>query len=291
MKNQRLAYVYAFLAIICWSTIGSAFKLTLRYIEFRLLLTIASFTAVTGLFAIVFLQRKVHELRKLKRSDFYSSAFLGFLNPYLYYLVLLKAYDLLPAQEAGTLNYIWPLALVLLSIPLLGQKIRPLSLVAILISFAGIIMISTHGNILGLKFSSPAGVLLALGSALFWSLYWIYNLKDKREEVTKLFLNFSFGFLYIFITVCLGPHFRVTSWQGLAGSVYLGFFEMAFPFVFWLMALKFSQTTAKVSNLIYLSPFISLILIHFVIGEQIFMSTVFGLVLIISGILLQQKLR
>ena len=34
---------------------------------------------------------------------------MGLFNPFLYYLVLFKAYDLLEAQEAGTLNYIWPI--------------------------------------------------------------------------------------------------------------------------------------------------------------------------------------
>ena len=33
----------------------------------------------------------------------------GFLNPFLYYIILFKAYSLLPAQEALSLNYTWPL--------------------------------------------------------------------------------------------------------------------------------------------------------------------------------------
>ena len=79
--------------------------------------------------------------------------------------------------------------------------------------------------------------------------------------------------------------------KGLAGSVYLGIFEMGLTFVLWLKALKLSSTTAKVSNLIYLSPFISLVLIHFIVGETILLSTFVGLVFIISGILMQQYLK
>jgi len=52
------------------------------------------------------------------------SALLGLINPFIYYLILLKAYQLLPAQVAQPLNMIWPIILVFLSIPLLGQKIK-----------------------------------------------------------------------------------------------------------------------------------------------------------------------
>jgi drug/metabolite transporter (DMT)-like permease len=78
---------------------------------------------------------------------------------------------------------------------------------------------------------------------------------------------------------------------GLAGAIYIGLFEMGITFVLWLYALKYSSTTAKVSNLIYLSPFISLIIIHFAVGETILPSTVAGLLMIISGIILQQYLK
>jgi drug/metabolite transporter (DMT)-like permease len=123
-------------------------------------------------------------------------------------------------------------------------------------------------------------------------------MKDRREEVTKLFLNFCFGFLYIFLTIMimrlLGRQWNrhpILPWQGIAGAVYLGIFEMGITFILWLMALKLSSTTAKVSNLIYLSPFISLILIHFIVGEVILLSTVIGLLFIVGGIIIQQYLK
>lgn len=298
MKQQRQAYTYALLAVLCWSTIGSAFKISLRYMDFLTLLLCSSFVAVTVLFIVLLFQRKLNLLKKIKKEELISSAFLGLLNPFLYYIVLLKAYELLPAQEAGTLNYIWPLVLVLLSIPMLKQKITGWSIMAIFVSFFGISLISTHGQIFSFRFTSPLGVILAIGSAVFWASYWIFNMKDQREEVSKLFLNFCFGFFYIFLTILLlrffglkWNHYPVFLWQGIAGSVYLGIFEMGITFILWLMALKLSSTTAKVSNLIYLSPFASLILIRFFVGEVILLSTVIGLVFIVGGIILQQYLR
>ena len=72
---------------------------------------------------------------------------MGLHNPFLYYLVLLTAYKLLPAQEAGTLNYIWPLVLVLLSIPLLDKN-KPPEHHGNLYQFPWTLLISTHGDLL-----------------------------------------------------------------------------------------------------------------------------------------------
>jgi drug/metabolite transporter (DMT)-like permease len=291
MKQQGKAVAYALLAVLCWSTIGSAFKISLRYLDFLHLLLFSSFFAMIVLFLAVLVQKKIPLLAAVRGKEVARSALMGLLNPFLYYVVLLKAYELLPAQEAGTLNYIWPLVLVLLSIPLLRQRISGWSILAILISFSGILIISTHGDITGLRFSNPLGVVLAVGSAVFWALFWILNIRDPREEVTKLFLNFVFGFAYTLILVLVVSDFHLPGWEGWAGSVYLGLFEMGITFILWLKALKLSSTTAKVSNLIYLSPFISLMFIHFVVGEMILLSTIVGLCFIIGGIILQQYLK
>ena len=299
MSAQKRAYLFAFSAIAFWSTIGSAFKISLRYLDPLWLLLISSIVACLALLTILIIQGKLPLLLTISSKQLMMSAFLGLLNPFLYYLVLLKAYDILPAQVAGTLNYIWPLVLVLLSIPMLHQRISFISIIAILISFAGILMISGVFGLTGTSLEEmmttgsgkPAGVLLALGSAFFWAFYWIFNMKDQREEVSKLFLNFCFGLLYTIVTLLVVKDFELPDWEGFAGGVYIGLFEMGFTFVLWLNALKYSVTTAKVSNLIYISPFISLIIIHFLVGETILFTTIIGLALIVSGILLQQYLK
>ena len=299
MRPQKKAYFFAFAAIACWSTIGSAFKISLHYLNPLELLFYSSVTACLVLFLILLFQGKLLLLRMVTFKEAGHSAILGLLNPFLYYVVLLKAYDILPAQEAGTLNYIWPLILVMLSIPMLGQKISLMSVFAILLSFAGIVIIASHpgANISPNSVGGPArvshvlGVTLALGSAIFWALFWILNLKDKREAISKLFLNFCFGFFYTTVALAFSGNIRVPAWQGVAGAVYIGFFEMGITFALWLYALKYSTTTAKVSNMIYLSPFISLIIIHFTVGETIFMSTIAGLIFLVTGIIWQQSLK
>lgn len=288
MEKQKQAYTYAIIAVLLWSTVASAFKISLRYLDFLQLLFCASIISIIILSVVLLIQNKLILFKEYSPKDYLHSALLGFLNPFLYYVVLFKAYSLLPAQEAQPLNYTWPIMLVLLSIPLLKQKIRRKDALAIIIGFIGVVIIGTRGDLTRLRFSNPLGVFLAVGSSVIWALFWIYSVKDARDEVAKLFLNFVFGFIFVLIATLLFSRVTIPQFNGLLGVTYVGSFEMGITFVLWLKALKLSKTTAKVSNLIFLAPFISLIPIRFILGEKILSSTIIGLSCIVTGIIIQQ---
>ncbi len=237
---------------------------------------------------MVVVKGKISILKKINLKQALNSALMGLFNPFLYYLVLFEAYNRIPAQEGVALNYIWPVVLVIFSIIFLKQKINMLSIFAILISFSGTVVIAMHGNFTELQFSDTTGVLLAIGSAFFWASFWIINMKDPREAIVKMFVNFAFGAVYILTWNIYTQNITMPSINGLLGSVYIGIFEMGLTFVLWLTALKLSTHTARVSNLVFISPFISLLLVSFFVGEKILPSTIIGLAIIVSGIVIQQ---
>ena len=288
MHNQKKAYMYGLSTVLLWSTVASAFKLSLRYLDYVQLLLYSSIVSILVLTLILTFKGNIRLLFACSRNQYLQSLALGFLNPFLYYIILFKAYDLLPAQEAQPLNYTWAITLALLSIPLLKQRIGLKDIVSVLVSYSGVVVISTRGDILSFRFSDPLGVALALGSTIIWALYWIYNTKADRDPVAGLLLNFVFGLPWI-LTYCLVfSNVSVSHTIGLIGALYVGMFEMGITFVLWLSALKLSENTAKVSNLIFISPFLSLVFIHFLVGEDILASTYIGLALIITGLLIQQ---
>ena len=275
LKNP---YFYATLSILFWSTAATAFKLTLKTVPFMFLLLCSS----TVSFLIFFSTQK----GTFQKKGMLNSALMGFLNPFLYYLVLFKAYSLLSAQEAMALNYTWPLSLVLLSYPLLGQKPSAKTLLGMGVSFIGVLFVAKI-------WESPwegrptefLGMALAIGSSLIWALYWILNVKDKRDDSIKMAQNFFFGSLYSALFVATFSNFYWPEIQGGLGILYIGFFEMGFTFLFWLKALKYSDNTATVGRLIFIAPFFSLIWISMITGEVIQLSSVIGLILIVLGIL------
>jgi drug/metabolite transporter (DMT)-like permease len=288
MHQQSKAYLYALTAILFWSTMGTAFKLSLGLMDPPVLLFLSSGTACLFLGIFLIVTGKYAQLKELKMKSILNSALMGLFNPFLYYIVLFKAYSMIQAQEAVALNYIWPVMLVVFSILFLGQKIGWMSIVAILISFTGTILIASHGEFTSFHFNNPLGSLLAAGSSIFWAAFFVLNMKDKREAYSKMFLNFLFGLLYICGWNLLTGTMEMPSYQGFVGAAYIGIFEMGLTFVLWLTALNLSSTTARVSNLVYLSPFLSLMMISIFIGEKIMISTIIGLVVVVSGIFLQQ---
>jgi len=290
MENTKRSYIYAILAIFFWSTIPTAFKICLSELAILPMLTIASVTSATALFIILLAEGKLNLLAKNSGRDLVNSALLGLINPFLYYLILLRAYQLLPAQVAQPLNMIWPIILVFLSVPLLKQKISGRSFAALFISFIGVYIISSQGNLFRPGHADIKGVVLATGSSVFWALYFILNVRDKRDEAVKLFLNFLSGSVYLIAAVIITDSQPDNiSFRGFASAVYIGLFEMGITFFFWLKALQLATSTDKVSNLVYLAPFLSLIFVHFILHEPVFYTTPAGLLLIISGIVLQNR--
>lgn len=287
-ENQNRAYLFASLSVLMWSTVASAFKLTLQYLDPIQLLLYAGFFSILVLGSLIVAQHKIALLRATHKKDIISALLLGILNPFLYYLVLFKAYDLLPAQEAQPINYTWALTLMFLSIPILKQKVSRYDILAGMIGYFGVVVISTHGEITSMRFTSVTGVVLALGSTVLWALYWIYNKKSRLDPVIGLFLNFCSGFPLVLITCLIFSDPVPAKPIGILGAAYVGVFEMGIAFVFWLYALKYSVNTAKVGNLIFISPFLSLVFIHFLVGEEIRLSTLVGLIFIILSILLQR---
>lgn len=288
MNKQKKAYLFAVSAVLLWSTVAVSFKIALRYVDFLQLLLFSSFTALFIYLLISLINGTISRLFKVNKKHLFASAFIGFLNPFLYYVVLFKAYSLLPAQIAQPLNYLWPVVLVLLSAPLLGEKLKFINIVSLFIGFFGVYVISTRGDLFGFKIDKPFGVALAAGSSVIWALSWIYNQKDKREEQIKLFWNFLFGFFYILIAVLVFSELKLPETKGIFAVIYVGLFEMGITFFFWLKALQLTERNDKISNLIFLSPFLALIFIHFILKEEIYYTTYIGLALIISGIFVQK---
>jgi len=288
MTDERRALFYALAAVLLWSTVASAFKLTLRYLSPVQLLFWASLFSVCILGLMLTLQGKWRELLWMPPAPLLRLGLPGLLTPWLYYLVLFKAYELLPAQEAQPLNYSWAITLSLLAVPVLGHKLRRKQLAAIALSYFGVLIIATRGDPMSLEFSNGFGVFLALASTLIWASYWLWQTWSKVDPVIALFCNFVFALPFIAITLWLTEGFSLPDQKGLAGALYVGMFEMGLTFLLWLKALQLTSSTARIANLIYLSPFLSLVLIHLVVGEDILLSSYLGLLFIVAGVLLQQ---
>ncbi|MGB1890811.1 MAG: DMT family transporter [Candidatus Latescibacterota bacterium] len=286
--DRRKAYLYGIATVLLWSTVASAFKLSLRYLDYAQLLLYASAVSTVALGCAVLVQGKVGHLWCEARRAWRRALLLGLCNPLAYYLVLFSAYERLPAQEAQPLNYTWALTLALLSVPLLKQRLRWQDGVGGIVCYAGVLVISTHGDVFALHFTDSLGVVLALGSTVLWALYWIFNTREAGDPTVRLFLNFALSLPFVGLYCAWQSSLWPVPIEGLVGAGYVGLFEMGVAFVLWQQALRYAENTAQVGNLIFVSPFLSLGFIYLLVDEAIRPSTPVGLALVVAGLVLQQ---
>ena len=288
MKNNALAITFALLAVAMWSTVATAFKLSLQEMSVLQLLTGASFFSLCVLFITLSIRGELKHALQTLPSTIRSLLLLALLNPVLYYIVLLEAYDLLPAQVAQSLNYTWAITLTLLSVPLLGHKLTKSDFLAIVLGYIGVVFIAFSGKSISGELSLW-GVFLALFSTLIWASYWLLNARNNAPPITKLFQSFFLATPFLFVILLVSKDFSTNiTLKQLSGMAYVGVFEMGLAFICWQMAMHFTNKVSQVGTLIFLSPFVSLFIINRFLGEPLSIFTFIGLGLIITGILIQQ---
>jgi drug/metabolite transporter (DMT)-like permease len=271
-------------AVLAWSTVATGFKLGLRELHPLELLWVGSAISWAFFVCATIATKRVALFRTLPRRDVLALGALGLLNPFLYYIVLFEAYDRLPAQIAQPVNYTWAITLALLAIPVLGQRLTLRTFVAILISYAGVVIVVARGD--GGAGVDLLGVALALGSTLIWASYWLALTRLRPDPLVAMTLGFTVGTVAIGIACGFTYGLPALTWPRLGYGAWVGLVEMGITFLLWQQALAKTAHAGRMGQLIFLSPFISLVLIDRVLGEAVRPSAWFGLAVIVAGLLL-----
>lgn len=280
--------LYGLAAVLLWSTVATAFKLALKDFSVIQLLALSVTVSTLVLWLVVFSTSSRANIQTTFRRRFSLLALAGLLNPAAYYLVLFEAYDRLPAQIAQPVNYTWAIAFSWLAVPLLKKPLRRVDKIASVLGYFGVVVIALQGK-------SPAefdidllGLSLALFSTLLWAGYWLLSTKISGDSLVNLAISFSVALPAVWLMV----FYSGESWPdnpSYASVLWVGLFEMSITFLLWQKALSTAVNVSKVANLIFLSPFISLILIGLILGEQLHVTTFVGLALILTAVLWQQR--
>ena len=287
--NDRKALLMGLSAVLLWSTAATAFKLALAGLTVLQLVFVAVLTSALALLVALGVQGKLGQLRAGFARQPLHYLTMGLLNPLAYYCILLAAYDRLPAQQAQVINYTWAITLALLCIPILGQRLGRRDWLAVAMGYLGVLVIATEGAPWSLQFTDGPGVALALASTLLWAVFWLLSARAKGDAT----LNLTGYFL-----CAVPPALILCLWQGggmpaldrsFLAAVYVGLFEMGVTWMLWATALRCASNVTRVGNLIFLAPLLSLVLISQVLGEAIHPATLFGLAMILPGIVLQQR--
>lgn len=287
--NQRKAYILAIIVVLAWSTVATAFKIALNHISHIQLLVWANIASVIVLGISILIQNKGSLLLNFSKKDFGFSFLTGLLNPFIYYLVLFKAYDLLLAQEAQAINYTWAILLPFFAAVFLKQKLSIKDFLTALVAYFGLYIIICHGNLLSLKFSNVTGVILAFASTFVWCTFWVMKTKSKLDTDCSLFLSFLFSLPFSLLLCLHEGQGIIVNFEGITAAIYIGIFEMGLSYILWNKALKLSDKASRISQLVFLAPCLSFLIIALVTDERILPSSILGLAIIIISLLVSKN--
>jgi drug/metabolite transporter (DMT)-like permease len=289
MKIKKTAYFYLLLTILLWSAIPGVAKIALKELNNFQLLFYNNILSVISLTIIIIIKRKIRFIKKYNKKDYIRMISMGLLGVYLYYIFIFKSFSIAPAGQANMINYLWPLFTIIFSILILKEKANKKTLLAILLSFFGAVLVFTEGNILSLNIKNIVGYLFALAAAASYGLFSVLGKKIKYEKYTSTFIYFLSSMIFIIPTAIIISGIKIpSSLETILAIIFMGGFANCLGYVFWFKALELGQTH-KIANLIYINPFISIVFVYFMNGEIIPIISILGLVLIISGIVLQLK--
>lgn len=286
MTPRAQSYFNLALCILLWASIPVASKKILTELNNLQMLFYSSIFSVIALGALVLWQRNLTGLWSYTFRDYAHLSWLGFLGAFLYYVLLYGAFVRTSAAEGFVLAYTWPILISLLAVPLLGERLTPARLLAIAISFSGVVVIVTQGRMVGFQMENLAGNLLALSGALVFALFSLQGKLANYDLTIAAFVYFCAAL------VCAGAAIAVTGGLPLPSTsvwgwiLYNGLLVNGISYLFWFKALEHGDTFV-VSNLLYLTPAISLPLVRIFLNEPVHASAIAGLILIIAGILLQ----
>ena len=281
-------YIYAISTVLIWATMAAMVKKMLFDIPNLQTLSISSVFAFLFLGLVNIKTGTIKLMKSYTVKEYGIMSGLGFVGMFVYSALYYYGLSQLSSQEACILNYLWPIMLVLFSCIILKEKLTVMKIVAMGCSFLGIVILSM-GNGDAAGGNTWLGIVSCIVAAACYGLFSVLNKKaDMNQNITMMII-------WLTVAVCAGILGVLTeNWVPIKGVQWLGMLWLgividAVAYLLWALALKGTENTARIANLAYLTPFLSLIVSAVFLKEAIELQAVVALVFIIGGILLQSS--
>ena len=291
MERQNKAVLLALVSVLAWSTVATGFKLGLRE------LTVSQLLWAGSMFACIFFWMvccKKREWAPVPNTRVFSIV-MGLVNPGVYYLVLFAAYDRLPAHIAQPLNYSWALVMTFAAWWLLGQRPSRGQLMALGLGYLGVLLLVFGSGIdaggLALDKINYVGAGLAIASTFLWAFYWVLLTRTPVSTAPFMAWSFTSGLVFISIYCLLGDGLPGFDADTLVFGAWVGLIEMGITFYMWRLAMLWATNAVSVAQMIFLSPVLSLMLIYFVLGEDIRSLAIVGALIVFASAFWSNRLR
>lgn len=215
----------------------------------------------------------------------------AFLNITMWMAVMGVALLWLPASEASVIAYTMPVWTALLAWPLLGERLVPLRVTALVLAFAGLVILFS-GEGIDASIAKWPGIVLALLGAIAFALGTIFLKRYplKLPGATSAAWQLVLGCLPVAIVgfAIDQPSFASVSPLGWACFAYMTFVGLSIAYVTWFAALeRLPASVAAIGTM--LVPVIGVVASAIILKEPLGLVQVAALVLTLAGVALAAR--
>lgn len=290
MKKETTILNNPYFLMISFSIFGGSFaaisKLVLNKVDnFQLLFYMFGLASIF-ITIILAVTKKMKQLKCLRLKDYIKLVAYG-VPAFMYYFCYSLSLKLIPAVEASMLNYLYPILLVFFAVLLNRERMNRFKIFALLSGFAGTIIIILKGDIGNINFTNMTGDLLGIGAASCWAIFSIVGKKNRIDPYLSIYIYTLEGFILSTFALFVFSGFTIPEMPVFSGLLWIGVTNIAGVYFVWFRALKVASTNF-VASMSYFNPFISLIFIFLLLGENILFVQLLGLVFIVTGIAFQR---
>lgn len=284
-SDMRRSTLMGGVAILLWSTtIAFSRSLTEQLGTLTTAATIYTAAGLAGLLAAWLRPGSLSAMRRLPRAYLLGCGALFVIYIAALYLAVGLAQTRIQVLAVGLINYLWPALSLILSIPILSRRARPMLPVGIALALAGIWLATTGGSDLsGSEMGSLLPYLLALAAAVSWALYsnlsrrWAAGDDGGGVPLFLLASGLLVGIFRLFI-----PEVSQWSAQAAVEFTYMALLPGMLAYILWDIAVRKGEIIL-VASLSYLTPLLSTLFSTLILNVQPGALLWMGAGLVIAG--------
>ncbi|WP_433943088.1 DMT family transporter [Paenibacillus sp. SN-8-1] len=282
MLSRTRTVVYLIFLVLVW---GVNWPLSKHALLYSPPLLFAGLRLILG--GVLLLLIAIPRYRQLRLKETWPLYFISAIfNIILYYGLQTIGLNYLPAGLFSAIVFLQPVLLGISAWLWLGERMYGLKIIGLILGFLGVGVIGGGGLTGSL---SPVGVMLALGSAVSWTLGTVYMKKitGKVDSIWIATLQILIGGIVLLVLGSFTESWSAIQWTGsfMVDTLFIAIFVIA---IGWLIFFKLvgSGEASTVGSYTFLIPVISIICSVIFMGESLTLNLVIGFVMIVGSIIL-----
>ncbi|AKG34384.1 DMT family transporter [Paenibacillus durus] len=286
LEASKNPFILMPILLLMWGSLAAVSKLLLNHLDsYQVLFYMYGLGAAVFL-VIVMLKGQLRAIFSWKRSEIILLLSCGVFT-FLYDFLYLKSLELIPAVEASMLNYLFPIFIIVLAIPIHKEKLNLYNMISIGMGFMGTILLVTKGDFANIRFTNFKGDMLAILAAISWGFFTNLIKKNQKDMLISTFSITAAAFILSIGAMLASSHFIIPQRADFYGVLWLSMSNIVFGFFLYFRALKYSSASL-IASFTFFTPFVTLLFIVLLLGERLTVTDCLAAVLILFSVPVQK---